>query len=116
YFWLINTKANPPMHPALSPYLSFTCWENTKWFKETKNYSVLFSCCKTASTNCMAGCEALVVKKLQEIMIYVIWATLAFAAIQLLGMLCMPVQCKPKRESLIYLEATWLSTYPHTYL
>lgn len=28
------------------------------------------------------GCEALVVKKLQEIMMYVIWAALAFAAIQ----------------------------------
>ena len=30
----------------------------------------------------------LVVKKLQEIMMHVIWAALAFAAIQLLGMLC----------------------------
>lgn len=28
------------------------------------------------------GCEALVVKKLQEIMMHVIWAALAFAAIQ----------------------------------
>uniref|UniRef100_A0A8C3HPX7 Uncharacterized protein n=1 Tax=Chrysemys picta bellii TaxID=8478 RepID=A0A8C3HPX7_CHRPI len=105
-FWLINPTPPCILPSALSPYLSFTCWENTKWFKETKNYSVLFSCCKTASTNCMAGCEALVVKKLQEIMKYVIWATLAFAAIQLLGMLCIR-SCKPKRESLIYLEGEW---------
>lgn len=28
------------------------------------------------------GCEALVVKKLQEILMHVIWAALAFAAIQ----------------------------------
>jgi hypothetical protein len=31
---------------------------------------------------CFQGCEALVVKKLKEIMMYVIWAALTFAAIQ----------------------------------
>lgn len=30
----------------------------------------------------LQGCEALVVKKLQEILMHVIWAALAFAAIQ----------------------------------
>ncbi|OWK51619.1 Tetraspanin-3 [Lonchura striata] len=45
------------------------------------------------------GCEALVVKKLQEIMMYVIWAALAFAAIQLLGMLCACiVLCRRSRD------------------
>ncbi|MBS2599835.1 hypothetical protein KFY57_27360, partial [Salmonella enterica subsp. enterica serovar Typhimurium] len=34
------------------------------------------------------GCKVLVVKQLQEIMMSVIMAALAFAAIQLLGMLC----------------------------
>lgn len=34
-------------------------------------------------TSCLLqGCEALVVKKLQEILMHVIWAALAFAAIQ----------------------------------
>lgn len=31
---------------------------------------------------CLQGCEALVVKKLREIMMYVIWTALTFAAIQ----------------------------------
>lgn len=31
------------------------------------------------------GCEALVVKKLKEIMMYVIWAALTFASIQVRG-------------------------------
>lgn len=45
------------------------------------------------------GCEALVVKKLQEIMMHVIWAALAFAAIQLLGMLCACiVLCRRSRD------------------
>ncbi|XP_072591280.1 tetraspanin-3-like [Vulpes vulpes] len=78
---------------------NYSDWENTDWFKETKNQSVPLSCCReTASSsngslahpsNLYAeGCEALDVKKLQEIMMHVIWAALAFAAIQLLGMLC----------------------------
>ena len=45
------------------------------------------------------GCEALVVKKLQEIMMHVIWAALVFAAIQLLGMLCACfVLCRRSRD------------------
>nr|XP_048722394.1 tetraspanin-3 isoform X2 [Caretta caretta] len=89
---------------------NYSDWENTKWFKETKNNSVPLSCCKATSTNCTGslthpmdlyseGCEALVVKKLQEIMMYVIWAALAFAAIQLLGMLCAcVVLCRRSRD------------------
>uniref|UniRef100_A0A8B9GED8 Tetraspanin-3 n=1 Tax=Amazona collaria TaxID=241587 RepID=A0A8B9GED8_9PSIT len=72
---------------------NYSDWENTVWFKQTKNNSVPLSCCKAALSNCTGsltrpmdlyseGCEALVVKKLQEIMMYVIWAALAFAAIQ----------------------------------
>uniref|UniRef100_G1MW80 Tetraspanin-3 n=1 Tax=Meleagris gallopavo TaxID=9103 RepID=G1MW80_MELGA len=72
---------------------NYTDWENTVWFKQTKNNSVPLSCCKATLSNCTGsltrpldlyseGCEALVVKKLQEIMMYVIWAALAFAAIQ----------------------------------
>lgn len=34
------------------------------------------------SCMCLQGCEALVVKKLREIMMYVIWTALTFAAIQ----------------------------------
>lgn len=38
---------------------------------------------ETGLTSCLLqGCEALVVKKLQEILMHVIWAALAFAAIQ----------------------------------
>ena len=45
------------------------------------------------------GCKALVVKKLQEIMMHVIWAALAFATIQLLGMLCACiVLCRRSRD------------------
>ncbi|EHB12299.1 Tetraspanin-3 [Heterocephalus glaber] len=66
---------------------------------ETKNQSVPLSCCRETASNCNSslaspsdlyteGYEALVVKKLQEIMTHVIWAALAFAAIQLLVMLC----------------------------
>lgn len=72
---------------------NYSDWENTIWFKQTKNNSVPLSCCKAALSNCTGslthpmdlyseGCEALVVKKLQEIMMYIIWAALAFAAIQ----------------------------------
>ena len=74
-------------------------WESTDWFKETKNQSIPLSCCRETASSCNSslahpsglyaeGCEALVVKKLQEIMMHVIWAAFAFAAIQLLGMLC----------------------------
>ncbi|KFO37960.1 Tetraspanin-3 [Fukomys damarensis] len=72
---------------------NYSDWENTDWFKETKNQSVPLSCCRETASNCNGslanpsdlyaeGCEALVVKKLQEIMMHVIWAALAFAAIQ----------------------------------
>uniref|UniRef100_A0A673BIL4 Tetraspanin 3b n=1 Tax=Sphaeramia orbicularis TaxID=375764 RepID=A0A673BIL4_9TELE len=60
---------------------------NTRWFKESKNNSVPVSCCQPALATVL-GCEALVVKKLKEIMMYVIWAALTFASIQMLGMLC----------------------------
>uniref|UniRef100_A0A8C7DT68 Tetraspanin-3 n=1 Tax=Naja naja TaxID=35670 RepID=A0A8C7DT68_NAJNA len=72
---------------------NYTDWELTAWFKEAKNHSVPLSCCKATISNCTGslarpadlyseGCKVLVVKKLQEIMMYVIWAALAFAAIQ----------------------------------
>ena len=78
---------------------NYSDWENTDWFKETKNQSVPLSCCRETASSCNGslanpsdlyaeGCKALVVKKLQEIKMHVIWAALAFAAIQLLGMLC----------------------------
>ncbi|XP_008053600.2 tetraspanin-3 [Carlito syrichta] len=89
---------------------NYSDWENTDWFKETKNQSVPLSCCRETASNCNGslahpsdlyaeGCEALVVKKLQEIMMHVIWAALAFAAIQLLGMLCACiVLCRRSRD------------------
>ncbi|XP_057577020.1 tetraspanin-3-like isoform X2 [Hippopotamus amphibius kiboko] len=89
---------------------NYSDWENTDWFKETKNQSVPLSCCKETASSCHGrlahpsdlyaeGCEALVVKKLQEIMMHVIWAALAFAAIQLLGMLCACiVLCRRSRD------------------
>ena len=72
---------------------NYSDWENTDWFKETKNQSVPLSCCRETASSCNSSlahrsdlyaeaCEALVVKKLQEIMMHVIWAALAFAAIQ----------------------------------
>ncbi|XP_015253692.1 tetraspanin-3 [Cyprinodon tularosa] len=83
-------------------------WRETHWYKETKNDSVPISCCKTAGcTGSMThpedlyqeGCEALVVKKLQEIMMYVICTALTFAAIQMLGMLCAcVVLCRRSRD------------------
>ncbi|MGH0132267.1 UNVERIFIED_CONTAM: hypothetical protein FKN15_051095 [Acipenser sinensis] len=77
---------------------SYSDWKNTAWFIEARNNSVPLSCCKASIINCTGtlsrpgdlyseGCEALVVKKLQEIMMYVIWAALAFAAIQVKGSL-----------------------------
>ncbi|XP_048375685.1 tetraspanin-3 [Sphaerodactylus townsendi] len=89
---------------------NYTDWNTTNWFKEMKNNSVPLSCCKASVSNCTGslahptdlygeGCEALVVKKLQEIMMYVIWAALGFAAIQLLGMLCACiVLCRRSRD------------------
>uniref|UniRef100_UPI0037E8A05A tetraspanin-3 n=1 Tax=Semicossyphus pulcher TaxID=241346 RepID=UPI0037E8A05A len=78
---------------------NYSDWRNTRWFKESKNNSVPVSCCQPTISNCTGtltrpadlyqeGCEALVVKKLKEIMMYVIWAALTFASIQMLGMLC----------------------------
>uniref|UniRef100_A0A4W3HL95 Tetraspanin-3 n=1 Tax=Callorhinchus milii TaxID=7868 RepID=A0A4W3HL95_CALMI len=96
---------------------NYSDWENTQWFKQAKNNSVPISCCKANLSNCTGtmshpldlyaeGCKVLVVKKLQEIMMYVITAALAFAAIQLLGMLCaLVVLCRrsgdPAYEPLI---------------
>lgn len=89
---------------------NYSDWENTDWFKETKNQSVPLSCCRETAKSCNGslanpsdlyaeGCEALVVKKLQEILMHIIWAALAFAAIQLLGMLCACiVLCRRSRD------------------
>ncbi|MBN3301324.1 TSN3 protein, partial [Amia calva] len=89
---------------------NYSDWKNTRWFIEAKNNSVPLSCCKGSISNCTGslsrpgdlypeGCEALVVKKLKEIMMYVIWAALAFAAIQMLGMLCAcVVLCRRSRD------------------
>uniref|UniRef100_A0A8C0ILY9 Uncharacterized protein n=1 Tax=Chelonoidis abingdonii TaxID=106734 RepID=A0A8C0ILY9_CHEAB len=67
------------LHSVLSPYLSFTCWENTKGSKILK-----IIVCSSAAAKRPApivwqfnppmdiyseGCQALVVKKLPEIMI-----------------------------------------------
>uniref|UniRef100_A0A671RW05 Tetraspanin-3 n=2 Tax=Sinocyclocheilus TaxID=75365 RepID=A0A671RW05_9TELE len=89
---------------------NYSDWKNTRWFKESRNNSVPLSCCKPNVNNCTGslsrpgdlypeGCEALVVKKLKEIMMYVIWAALTFAAIQMLGMLCAcVVLCRRRRD------------------
>ncbi|XP_030622465.1 tetraspanin-3b isoform X3 [Chanos chanos] len=81
---------------------NFSDWMNTPWFTESRNNSVPVSCCKYTISNCTGtlartgdlypeGCEALVVKKLKDIMLYVILAALTFAAIQMLGLLCASV-------------------------
>ncbi|XP_056881203.1 tetraspanin-3-like isoform X2 [Takifugu flavidus] len=78
---------------------NYSDWRNTRWFGESKNNSVPVSCCQPSIGNCTGvltrpselyqeGCEALVVKKFKEIMMYVIWAALTFASVQMLGMLC----------------------------
>ncbi|XP_067256922.1 tetraspanin-3b isoform X2 [Chanodichthys erythropterus] len=78
---------------------NYSDWMNTHWFIESKNNSVPVSCCKPTISNCTGtlmrpgdlypeGCEVLVVKKLKDIMLYVILAALTFAAIQMLGLLC----------------------------
>jgi len=89
---------------------NYSDWKNTPWFNETKNNSVPISCCKSNTETCTGslahpedlypeGCEVLVVKKLKEIMMYVIGAALTFAAIQMLGMLCAcVVLCKRSRD------------------
>ncbi|CAI9580644.1 unnamed protein product [Staurois parvus] len=89
---------------------NYSDWEKTPWYINTHNNSVPLSCCRDNVVNCTGsltrpgdlyseGCEALVVEKLQEIMMYVIWAALAFAAIQLLGMLCACiVLCRRTRD------------------
>lgn len=89
---------------------NYSDWMYTRWFNETKNNSVPTSCCKSNAEACTGslahtedlypeGCEALVVKKLKEIMMYVIWAAITFAAIQMLGMLCAcVVLCRWSRD------------------
>ncbi|CAB1323183.1 unnamed protein product [Coregonus sp. 'balchen'] len=89
---------------------TYSDWMNTRWFNESRNNSVPVSCCKPNVSNCTGslarpgdlypeGCEALVVKKLKEIMMYVIWAALTFAAIQVFGMLCAcVVLCRRSRD------------------
>ncbi|KAM6980027.1 tetraspanin-3-like [Aplochiton taeniatus] len=78
---------------------NYSDWRNTTWFNKSKNNSVPVSCCQPKFSNCTGtlnrpgelyqeGCEALLVKRLKEIMMYVIWAALTFASIQMLGMLC----------------------------
>ncbi|XP_010770776.1 tetraspanin-3 [Notothenia coriiceps] len=89
---------------------NYSDWQNTQWYKESKNNSVPISCCKNNVVSCTGsltrhadlyqeGCEALVVKKMEEIMMYVIWAALTFATIQMLGMLCAcVVLCRRSRD------------------
>uniref|UniRef100_A0A7N6A0A0 Tetraspanin-3 n=1 Tax=Anabas testudineus TaxID=64144 RepID=A0A7N6A0A0_ANATE len=89
---------------------NYSDWQYTHWYEESKNNSVPISCCKATVGSCTGslthpedlyqeGCEALVVKKLKEIMMYVIWAALTFAAIQMLGMLCAcVVLCRRSRD------------------
>ncbi|CAB1313802.1 unnamed protein product, partial [Coregonus sp. 'balchen'] len=89
---------------------NYSDWRNTRWFNESRNNSVPVSCCKPNISNCTGslahpgdlypeGCEALVVKKLKEIIMYVIWAALTFAAIQVFGMLCaFVVLCRRSRD------------------
>ncbi|KAJ8344050.1 hypothetical protein SKAU_G00313790 [Synaphobranchus kaupii] len=71
---------------------NFSDWRNTRWYKESRNNSVPVSCCKSSVASCSGslsrpgdlyqeGCEALVVKKMKEIMMHVIWAALTFSAI-----------------------------------
>ncbi|XP_061772965.1 tetraspanin-3-like isoform X1 [Nerophis ophidion] len=78
---------------------NYSDWQNTPWFKVSKNNRVPVSCCKAniggVCTGSLAhpedlyqeGCEVLVVKKLKEIMMYVICTAFTFSAIQILGML-----------------------------
>uniref|UniRef100_A0A3Q3FVH6 Tetraspanin n=1 Tax=Labrus bergylta TaxID=56723 RepID=A0A3Q3FVH6_9LABR len=89
---------------------TYSDWQNTHWYEESKNNSVPISCCKANVVGCTGsltrpedlyqeGCEALVVKKLKEIMMYVIWTALTFALIQMLGMLCAcVVLCRSGRD------------------
>lgn len=89
---------------------NYSDWRNTTWFKESKNNSVPASCCRPGTSACTGslarpedlyqeGCEALVVKKLKEIMMYVIGAASTFALIQMLGMLCScMVLCRRTRD------------------
>ncbi|CAG5958016.1 unnamed protein product [Menidia menidia] len=89
---------------------NYSDWEHTHWYEESKNNSVPISCCNASAAGCTGslshpqdlyqeGCEALVVKKLKEIMMYVIWTALTFAAIQMLGMLCAGVVlCRRSRD------------------
>ncbi|KAL7854327.1 hypothetical protein SRHO_G00165170 [Serrasalmus rhombeus] len=78
---------------------NYSDWMNTPWFTESRNHSVPVSCCKSTISNCTGtlarpgdlypeGCEALMVKTLKDIMLYVILAALTFAAVQMLGLLC----------------------------
>lgn len=89
---------------------NYSDWQYTPWYEESKTKSVPYSCCKKRDLTCTGslahpeelyqeGCEALVVKKLKEIMMYVIWTALTFAAIQMLGMLCAcVVLCRRSRD------------------
>ncbi|CAL8293750.1 unnamed protein product [Boreogadus saida] len=78
---------------------NYSDWTHTPWFEGSKNNSVPISCCRPDLETCTGsltrtedlfqeGCEALVVKKLKEIMMYVILAAVTFATIQMLGILC----------------------------
>uniref|UniRef100_A0AAR2LUV9 Tetraspanin n=1 Tax=Pygocentrus nattereri TaxID=42514 RepID=A0AAR2LUV9_PYGNA len=78
---------------------NYSDWMHTPWFTESRNHSVPVSCCKSTISNCSGtlarpgdlypeGCEALMVKTLKDIMLYVILAALTFAAVQMLGLLC----------------------------
>ncbi|CAL8262026.1 unnamed protein product [Merluccius merluccius] len=101
---------------------NYSDWTNTPWFEGSKNNSVPISCCKPDLSACTGsltrpedlfqeGCEALVVRKLKEIMIYVIWAALTFAAIQMLGMLCACVVLCHRRQETVYDLLTTGETY-----
>ncbi|KAM9807534.1 tetraspanin-3 isoform 1-T1 [Neosynchiropus ocellatus] len=88
---------------------NYSDWQATPWFKESKTNSVPVSCCKRTVLACTGsltraqdlyqeGCEELVVKKMKEIMMYVIWAALTFAVFQMLGMLCVFVVLRRSRD------------------
>lgn len=68
-------------------WVPHSSWRSLSRGKMTHNFNkqggiVIKGVCNIVCVCVMQGCEALVVKKLREIMMYVIWAALMFAAIQ----------------------------------
>lgn len=90
---------------------NFSDWKKTPWFDHAGNNSVPLSCCKKTAVNCNGsllqpnliydeGCLIRIEEKIQSILTYIMAVAVAFAFLQMLGVLATCViGFRPRNEN-----------------